>query len=396
MAMYALALVPLSRHLQPMCKQVWYVDDAKGCDKLEKMRKWFDELCKMGPDYGYYPKPEKCIRVVKPGKLEQAQKIFRDTDVEVKAQGSKDSGVEINCEGTRHLGAAVGNPDFKAEFVNKKVGTWVETVHKLSEIAVTQPHAAFAAFTQSLQGQWTFVTRAMPEVSHLFEPLEEAIRYRFMKALLKHEVNEKERKLLSLPARMGGMGIHNPTETCQIASDNSVLISQPLARLIQRQVFEFDPRELASEIKALRAQVDATSNERAKTKLKDICPEELTVAIRAASDKGASSWVTATPLFDDGTVLHKRDFVHAVCIRYGWQLRDLATVCGCCEAMDLTHALNCKRGGLRIIQHNEVCDTIAECMQEAGCSAVGSEPELMPLEGEEFESKTSKTRLAVM
>ena len=62
----------------------------------------------------------------------------------------------------------MGNPDFKAEFVNKKVGSWVKMVEKLSEIAVTQPHAAFAAFTQSLQGQWTFLTRAMPEVSQLF------------------------------------------------------------------------------------------------------------------------------------------------------------------------------------------------------------------------------------
>ena len=59
---------------------------------------------------------------------------------------------------------------------------------------------------------------------------------------------------------MGGMSIYNPTETCQIASANSALISQPLVRLIQRQVFEFDPRELASEMKALRAHVDVVSS----------------------------------------------------------------------------------------------------------------------------------------
>ena len=34
MAMYALALVPLSKQLQPLCKQVWYADDATGCDKF--------------------------------------------------------------------------------------------------------------------------------------------------------------------------------------------------------------------------------------------------------------------------------------------------------------------------------------------------------------------------
>ena len=57
--------------------------------------------------------------------------------------------------------------------------------------------------------------------------------------------------------------------------------------------------------------------------------------------------------------------------------------------MNIQHALDCKHGGLRIIQHNEVRDTIAQCMEEAGCTAVGIEPELMPLDGEEFELKTA-------
>ena len=35
MAMYALALAPLTKRLQSDCKQVWYADDATGCDKRE-------------------------------------------------------------------------------------------------------------------------------------------------------------------------------------------------------------------------------------------------------------------------------------------------------------------------------------------------------------------------
>ena len=56
MAMYALALVPLVQRLLPYCKQVWYADDATGCGEFVKMRKWFDELQRLGPMYGYYPK----------------------------------------------------------------------------------------------------------------------------------------------------------------------------------------------------------------------------------------------------------------------------------------------------------------------------------------------------
>jgi len=270
MAMYALALVPLSKQLQPQCKQVWYADDATGCDKLEKMRLWFDTLCEIGPTYGYFPKPPKCILVVKADKLEQAKKVFKDSGVRVQTEGSKDCGIEINTEGTRHLGAAVGNPDFKEKYVKHKVDNWVSAVKKLAAIATTQPHAAFSAFTQSLQGQWTFLSRSMPGVSHLFQPLEDSIRHDFVRSLLKREVNDLERDMLSLPARMGGMGIFKPVEECQISSTNSPYISAPLVRLIQRQTFEFDPRELAEEMKTLRKDVDRESDDRSKAKLATI------------------------------------------------------------------------------------------------------------------------------
>ena len=89
----------------------------------------------------------------------------------------------------------------------------------------------------------------MPETSHLFEPLEDTIRADFIRSLLRREVTDLERDMLSLPARMGGMGIFKPTEECLISNTNSAYISAPLVRLIQRQVFDFDPLELAGEMK---------------------------------------------------------------------------------------------------------------------------------------------------
>jgi hypothetical protein len=152
----------------------------------------------------------------------------------------------------------------------------------------------------------------MPGVSHLFQPLEHTIRHDFIRSLLKRDVNDLERDMLSLPARMGGMGIYKPVDECQISSANSPYISAPLVRLIQRQAFDFDPRELAEEMKALRKDVDRESDARSKAKLDAIllhAPQELKLAVQAASEKGASSWVTATPSFDHGTILHKGEFV---------------------------------------------------------------------------------------
>ena len=121
-------------------------------------------------------------------------------------EGSKDSGIEINCEGTRHLGAAIGSSSFKQSYIKLKVDGWIHAVKKLAGIAATQPHAAYAAFTHCLQGQWTFLSRAMSDISDMFKPLEDVIRADFLPALLRREVNDLERDMLSLPARLGGMG----------------------------------------------------------------------------------------------------------------------------------------------------------------------------------------------
>src|SRR5689334_1810803 len=80
-----------------------------------------------------------------------------------------------------------------------------------------QPHAAYSAYTHCLQTRWGFLCRSMPGVPALFQPLEDAIRTVFIPALLRREVNDRERDLLSLPARMGGLGILKPIDDCLIS-----------------------------------------------------------------------------------------------------------------------------------------------------------------------------------
>ena len=125
---------------------------------------------------------------------------------------------------------------------------------------------------------------------------------------------------------MGGLGIGKPTEECMIAHTNSMYVCAPLVRLIQRQEHQFDPSELLREVKGLRTDVDKEADARFKTKLDlilNFAPSELKLAVQAASEKGASSWVTAVPSYEHGTVLHKSDFVDACYMRYGWQPLDL-------------------------------------------------------------------------
>jgi len=203
------------------------------------------------------------------------------------------------------------------------------------------------------------------------------------------QVNDFERDLLSLPARLGGMGIMNPTELNEIASTNSMYISEPLVRRVQRQEFALDPYALQKIVKELRKEVDKGCDRRNAEKLdmlkeSDFATPAINIALKACSVKGASSWVTAYPNYEHGTVLHKGDFTDAVCLRYGWPPPGLPLICKCGAPFSVQHALDCALGGFRIVQHNETRDVVVDCMKEAGYGDVVKEPKLQPLTGEKF------------
>ena len=210
--------------------------------------------------------------------------------------------------------------------------------------------------------------------------------------LIRRNVNDEERLLLSLPARLGGMGIFNPVEESVTAHSNSLKLCDPLIRLVLRQETDFDPSEIANSVRAIRREIEKQSDEIYMKRLDMIlahASDETKQCIKLFSEKGASSWLTCIPSYEHGTILHKGDFVDSVHIRYGWQLKDLPSTCACGASFSIQHALDCALGGFRTIQHNEMRDVVAQCMREAGHHVVETEPALQPLDGEVFEYKSA-------
>ena len=109
------------------------------------------------------------------------------------------TGIHITTEGKRHLRAALGHSLFVEEYVKGKVHEWDEQVIRLSDIARSQPHVDCCAFTHGLSARWLYVMRTIEGISHLLQPLEEAITQKFLPSLTgQSSLTKEQRDLLAL------------------------------------------------------------------------------------------------------------------------------------------------------------------------------------------------------
>ena len=158
MFLYAVGTMPLIRLLKnpSLWTQVWYADDTSACGKLSHIRRWFDFLLEVGPGFGYYPNPRKSSIVAGFVSRSAAEYLF----------GSL--GVEEVCD-HRFLGGFWGGASIRGAFVLAKVDQWVSDIHHLSHMAESQPQAAYAALTKSLQREWIFLQHVVPMCCHCLQ-----------------------------------------------------------------------------------------------------------------------------------------------------------------------------------------------------------------------------------
>ena len=200
MPMYAIGVVPLLQSIATEgAVQAWFADDSGAGGKVLKLRQWWDSLTEKGPSFGYFLNAAKSVLLVKPQHYRKAVEVFAGT------------GVDIRMDGCRHLGAALGSPEFITRYLQQKAEAWVQEVSRLTEIAATQPQAAYSVFVHGLKHKWTFLSRVMSDVDAAMAPVEAAVVDDLIPALSGRPVSLVERELLALPCRHGGMGLTKPT-----------------------------------------------------------------------------------------------------------------------------------------------------------------------------------------
>ena len=390
MALYALGIKPLIDRLSNSvnsheCIQCWFADDSSSGGKLTEIKKWWDELYACGPKYGYYPLPRKTILIVKEEHRTKAEEIFKDT------------GILISSSGERHMGACVGSQAHKEKYVNEKVEKWVKDIEELARLATDEPQAVYTCYTKAVSHRWTFIQRTIPEISHLFTPLEEAIRDKLIPALVGRKINDVEREIFSLPVRYGGMNILNPIEKTDQEFRASVYITEDLSNIIKNQeisLVNYNEEEVLKKTKQAKSQKEADLKEK-YDKLMERLGEKDKRMIELAQDKGAGAWLSALPMKALGYVLNKQEFRDSVCLRYGWSIPDTPAYCQCGKKNDIDHTLICPNGGYVYMRHNGIRDLEGELMREV-CRDVKIEPVLQPIGEQEMSGITSeKARLDV-
>ena len=225
-----------------------------------------------------------------------------------------------------------GTADYIKKFICQRVSEWQATVETLSSIATSQPHAAYSAMTHGLNSQWLFLQRTVPNLAPLLQSLEETISEKFIPALTgRRGCSDLERELFALPARLGGLGLTNPTQSANHQHSASLNITSPLTAAIKNQDCNYSTNIIDQQLKTKQSthrisrQLKLATANSVKSKLDDNIRRTVTLA----SEKGASSWLTALPIEQHGFALHKGAFRDALSLRYNWPPSNLPTNCVC-------------------------------------------------------------------
>ena len=284
----------------------------------------------------------------------------------------------------------MGSPEFITRYLQQKAEAWVQEVSRLTEIAATQPQAAYSVFVHGLKHKWTFLSRVMSDVDAAMAPVEEAVMDDLIPALSGRPVSPVERELLALPCRHGGMGLTKPTSLgSQYLSSRRV--SAPISSRIAQQIGALG--DSLVEVRAIKRKVasDGRNGSKAEaTILAASLEPEMQHVISLASEKGSSSWPTCCPLARHGFSLSKGEFRDAICLRYNWLPPRLPSSCCCGRHFDISHALSCPTGGFPSLRHNEVRDTTAKLLKRVA-NNVSIEPHLLPLTGEALRYRSAIT-----
>jgi len=349
MALYGIALLPLAELLRsehPDVTQPWFADDAAMQGLPQPVAKCFRLLIRVGPQFGYYPEPDKSFAICPLATEAAARPAF---DAEELPIGY--------CRGHRYVGGFVGSGAMRDRWLEPKVESWVAGVKALAKVAARYPQAAYHGFAMSLQAEWQYLCRCLPGVGPHLQPIEDAIHQVLIPALLTmppEQVAPDFRRLLANSVKKGGLGLRNPVAS----ADRLYQASKEATAVLVKSLREGGELDSVEHRQCVRAAAKRARNERMLGE--EAFLEELAKGSSKAIQKRleriveTGAWITAPPSALMGTLLSRQEFSDNLRLRYGMRPIGLCDRCdGCGAGFSIEHGLSCSVGGLVGQRHDD-------------------------------------------
>ena len=165
--------------------------------------------------------------------------------------------------------------------------------------------------------------RKIPDIGELLKPLENVIRLKLLPALTEGRAcSDDERTLLSLPVRLGGLGIIDPSKISDDEFENSCKMTKDLTSAIRSQQSEI-PDDLDDMSRLCKLEIRSERRAKQLEVLEDLKLRMSSDQVRVneiARESGSSNWLTCLPLENREYVLSKQEFWDALNLHYNWPL----------------------------------------------------------------------------
>jgi hypothetical protein len=382
MMFYAIGLLPLTRKLKMGSSflsklidnsevnedihwiQNWYADDSACLADFQSIRVWLKLLVDEGPKFGYFPEPEKSYLVVHANFVNEAKILFADYKVNI-------------VTGQRFLGGFIGGIDDTEKWVQEKVNSWVKAIKCLSKAAKIEPHLANVSLIKSLQNEWGYIQRVITNVEKPFALLKETLESSYLPSLFGAEVSDIEASLMVVSGKHGGLGIRDPVQTSNLA----FISSQTGTALLSDSIKTGIPLDIDQHEQKMKVTQSSCRDQQSILELDQIdrnsrlLPENRQRTLRRIREGDCSTWLSMIPRHDNQFLMSADAFRDAIALRYGRSPIKMHGFCdGCSKPFDVSHALDCKMGGLVGARHNECRDLNIDILKATGLSQIVREP----------------------
>lgn len=382
MVLYGLALVPLAEKLRaavPEALQPWYADDAAVAGRTGDIAKVMARLQEWGPARGYFPEPEKSVFIVRPEDEADAKALLQDFNFRYK-------------DGSRYVGGFIGSRARLLEWLEPKIQEWVAAIKTLSRVAKRFPQTAYTGLVRSLQMEWTYVQRVIPNIEDSFAPVEHALTHHFLPALLGEtpaNLNEL-RQLSCLPVKLAGLGIPDPVKSAPGNFTTSAAVTTKLAESLRNSTNLDVGTYVRHATGILQEEREAKRTALVADLTAFIDHSTPNDARRLKRTQETGAWLTALPNTWNDTILSAEEFRDNLRHRFGLTPLHLPSRCdGCQQRFTVEHALQCKKGGLIHSRHDDLAQEWHElCAKALKPANVSDEPAISQARGTQGDRAT--------